>query len=129
MREVIFQSKMNFSHYTLSESKRFIFNYYPINTQFLISSVPASIVGELMKLWDEGVVYMDRIIAVDEMMETFTIVSQKSKSHILVLNMDTGIYYDGVKEAYEYSGLQMSSAYFWRMLSGRINNKTNFQIV
>lgn len=129
IKTVTYQSKMNFSQHHLNEAKKFIFNYYPANKPFSITSVPSSIIGQLMKLWDDGIEYMGKIIAIDETMENFTIICQKSNSKHLVLNTQTGIYYDGVREAYQYSGSKFSEHYFWRMITGKNKNKTNFEIV
>jgi hypothetical protein len=45
----------------------------------------------------------------------------------LVLNEETGIYYESASEAAEAAGV--SKRYLWRRLSGEAKNNTNFKYV
>lgn len=44
----------------------------------------------------------------------------------LVLNIETGIFYNTLKEAYKFSGLPISLSYFRHMINGLYPNKTKF---
>lgn len=46
-----------------------------------------------------------------------------------VVNLDTGIVFDSVKEAFESSKKNYSRGYFERMLSGNKKNKTTFKLI
>ena len=77
--EMIYESKMNFrkiifDYNDFRKAKELIFWSSYINKWNPIDKIPASIIGEFFKIWDEGITFAGRKIEIDETYQFYRLI-------------------------------------------------------